>query len=71
MQVHALDYRIEEPINYRAEENAYMVRVAGPKDTRIIELDGYDHGMERPAYPLLLKEVRRILAEANYTEVSD
>lgn len=58
----------------RYEENAYlmrMMRVAGHKDTRIMELDGYDHGMERPAYPLLLKEVRRILAEANYTEVSD
>jgi hypothetical protein len=48
----------------RYEENAYMMRmmkVAGHKDTRLMELDGYDHGMERPAYPLLIKEVRRIL----------
>ena len=48
----------------RYEENAYMMRmmkVAGHKDTRIMELDGYDHGMERPAYPLLIKEVRRVL----------
>ena len=48
----------------RYEENAYMMRmmkVAGHKDTRIMELDGYGHGMERPAYPLLVKEVQRIL----------
>lgn len=49
----------------RYEENAYMMRmmcVAGHKDTRIMELDGYDHGMEQPAYPLLVKEVKRLLA---------
>jgi acetyl esterase/lipase len=49
----------------RYEENAYMMRmmkVAGHKDTRILELDGYDHGMERPAYPLLIKEILRVLA---------
>ena len=48
----------------RYEENAYMMRmmkVAGHKDTRIMELDGYNHGMERPAYPLLIKEVHRVL----------
>jgi acetyl esterase/lipase len=48
----------------RYEENAYMMRmmkVAGHKDTRIMELGGYDHGMERPAFPLLIKEVRRVL----------
>ena len=50
----------------RYEENAYMMRmmrVAGHKDTRIMELDGYNHGMERPAYPLLLNEIRRVLSE--------
>lgn len=50
----------------RYEENAYMMRmmrVAGHEDTRIMELGGYDHGMERPAYPLLLKEVKWILAD--------
>jgi hypothetical protein len=26
-----------------------------------MELDGYDHGMEYPAHPLLLKEINRIL----------
>ena len=48
----------------RYEENAYMMRmmkIAGHKDTRIMELDGYNHGMERPAYPLLVNEVRRVL----------
>ena len=47
----------------RYEENAYMMRmmkVAGHKDTRIFELDGYGHGMTAPAFPLLIKEVQRI-----------
>ena len=48
----------------RYEENAYMMRmmrVAGHEDTRIMELDGYGHGMELPAFPLLLNEVHRVL----------
>lgn len=47
----------------RYEENAYMMRmmkVAGHKDTRIMELDGYGHSMTGPAFPLLLNEVNRI-----------
>ncbi len=47
----------------RYEENAYLMRmmkVAGHKETHLLELDGYDHGMAQPAFPLLLKEVRRI-----------
>ncbi len=47
----------------RYEENAYlmrMMRVAGHTDTRLYEMDGYGHGMTEPAFPLLLKEVRRI-----------
>lgn len=47
----------------RYEENAYMMRmmkVAGHKETRLLELDGYGHGMTHPAFPLLVKEVRRI-----------
>lgn len=50
----------------RYEENAYMARmmkVAGHKETRLLELGGYDHMMADPAYFLLLKEVKRILAE--------
>jgi acetyl esterase/lipase len=49
----------------RYEENAYLMRmmkVAGHKDTRLLELQGYDHGgMAQPAFPLLLKEVKRII----------
>jgi acetyl esterase/lipase len=48
----------------RYEENAFMFRmmkVAGHKDTRIMELDGYGHAMTEPAFPLLLKEVQRVL----------
>ena len=48
----------------RYEENAYLMRmmkVVGHKDTRLLELDGYNHGMAEPAFPLLLNEVRRIL----------
>ncbi|WP_311195875.1 hypothetical protein [Antarcticibacterium sp. 1MA-6-2] len=47
----------------RYEENAYMMRmmrVAGHKDTQLLELDGYGHNMAEPAYPLLLNEVERI-----------
>ncbi|TVZ57982.1 acetyl esterase/lipase [Flavobacteriaceae bacterium MAR_2010_105] len=49
----------------RYEENAYlwrMMKVAGHKETRLYELDGYDHnGMAQPAFALLLKEIRRIV----------
>jgi acetyl esterase/lipase len=49
----------------RYEENAYMMRmmeVAGHRETILYELDGFDHGgMAVPAYPLLIKEVRRIM----------
>lgn len=49
----------------RYEENAYMMRmmkVAGHQETTLYELDGFDHGgMAIPAYPLLMKEVRRLV----------
>lgn len=50
----------------RYEENAYMYRmmkVAGHTNTKILELDGYDHGMVYPAIPILVKEVKRISQE--------
>ncbi|MFV0391802.1 MAG: alpha/beta hydrolase [Paludibacteraceae bacterium] len=50
----------------RYEENAYlarMMKVAGHTQTRLMELQGYDHGMTYPAFPLLLKEVERICRE--------
>ncbi|NWF88790.1 MAG: alpha/beta hydrolase [Ignavibacteriaceae bacterium] len=50
----------------RYEENAYltrMMKVAGHTKTKLYELDGYDHGMTEPAFPLLLKELKRIMEE--------
>lgn len=47
----------------RYEENAYMMRmmkVCGHKDTHLLELQGYGHGMAEPAFPLLLNEIKRI-----------
>ena len=48
----------------RYEENAYMWRMmkeAGHEQTILYELDGYNHGgMAEPAFPLLIKEIRRI-----------
>jgi acetyl esterase/lipase len=51
----------------RYEENAYMMRmmrVAGHSETRIFELDGYGHNIVKPAVPLLLNEIDRVLSKA-------
>ncbi len=48
----------------RYEENAYlwrMMKEVGHPDTRLYEMDGYGHNMLAPAFPLLIKEVRRIV----------
>ncbi|UCF35355.1 MAG: alpha/beta hydrolase [Acidobacteriota bacterium] len=49
----------------RYEENLYlwrMMQVAGHEQTSIYEIQGYNHGgMAKPAFPILLKAVRRIL----------
>ncbi|WP_407933333.1 alpha/beta hydrolase [Galbibacter pacificus] len=50
----------------RYEENAYLMRmmkVVGHKETTLYEMDGYGHGMTEPAFPLLVKEVHRIMKE--------
>ena len=50
----------------RYEENAYLMRmmkVVGHEDTKLYEMDGYGHGMTGPAFPLLVKEVNRIIEE--------
>lgn len=47
----------------RYEENAYlarMMKIAGHKETRLLELQGYGHLMAEPAFPLLMNEVQRI-----------
>lgn len=54
----------------RYEENAYlmrMMRVVGHKQTQLYELEGYDHGMTEPAFPLLLKEIQRIKSKEQST----
>ncbi|MBS2213467.1 alpha/beta hydrolase [Carboxylicivirga mesophila] len=53
----------------RYEENAYMMRmmkVVGHPSIRLLELQGYDHGMTEPAFPLLLKEVDRITKQKRH-----
>ncbi len=48
----------------RYEENAFMYRmlkVVGHPDVSLIELDGFGHAPNKPFYPLLLKEVGRVL----------
>lgn len=50
----------------RYEENAYfyrMLKVAGHKDVRILEMDGYGHAPKEPFLPLLLTEIKRVLEE--------
>lgn len=46
----------------RYEENAYlwrMLKLAGHKDVKLHELEGYGHDMAYPAYPLLMEEIRK------------
>ncbi|MFD2939134.1 alpha/beta hydrolase [Flavobacterium notoginsengisoli] len=46
----------------RYEENAYlarMMKLVGNKSTTLYELQGFDHGMTIPAFPLLLKFVKK------------
>lgn len=46
----------------RYEENAYfyrMMKVNKHKQIELIELQGYDHGMTYPAFPILLKIVNK------------
>lgn len=48
----------------RYEENAYlwrMMKVAGHNETKLFELDGFDHGgMASPAFEILLKEIKNL-----------
>ncbi|MFC4209877.1 alpha/beta hydrolase [Pedobacter lithocola] len=52
----------------RYEENAYLMRmmtIAGHRKTRLMELQGYGHDMTKPSFPLLLKEIDRIVLSKN------
>jgi acetyl esterase/lipase len=54
----------------RYEENAYLMRmmkVVGHKETKLLELDGYGHGMAEPAFPLLINEVKRIMKKKSHS----
>jgi len=57
----------EKELLGRYEENAYMMRmmkIAGHQQTRLYELDGFNHGnMAGPAFPLLIEEVLRSVKE--------
>lgn len=50
----------------RYEENAYlarMLKLVGHTDVTLLELDGYGHNMTYPAFPLLVREIDRLLAK--------
>lgn len=50
----------------RYEENAYLKRmllIAGHRDVRLMEFQGYGHGMTYPGFPVLLEEMARILKQ--------
>lgn len=50
----------------RYEENAYLMRmmkITGNSRTILYELEGYDHGILEAAFPLLNKEVNKIIAD--------
>lgn len=54
----------------RYEENAYLIRmmkIAGHQNNKLYELEGYTHDMTYPAFPLLIKEVQRIVEERKST----
>ena len=47
----------------RYEENAYMMRmmrVVGHKETTILELQGYGHGIVEPACPIVIRTIKDI-----------
>lgn len=44
----------------RYEENAYlarMLKIVGNQNVELLELQGYDHGMLHPAFPLLIRRM--------------
>lgn len=56
----------------RMEENALMYRmlkINGHKDVKHLELQGYGHGMAKPAYPLVLNFVDRVSPMPKPSEV--
>lgn len=53
----------EQEMLGRYEENAYlarMMKLVGHQQTRLLELQGYGHDMTYPAFPLVVREVKRL-----------
>jgi acetyl esterase/lipase len=52
----------------RAEENAYMMRMlkeAGHQNVKHIVFEGYGHGIQHPALPLVIKEIKQLIRNEN------
>ena len=52
----------------RAEENAYMMRMlkeAGHQNVKHIVFEGYSHGIQHPALPLVIKEIKQLIRNEN------
>jgi len=50
----------------RYEENAYLKRmlsIAGHKNNKLLEFQGYGHDMVYPGLPVLLQEIKRLMKE--------
>ncbi len=50
----------------RYEENAYlyrMMKLVGHKQITLYELQGYGHDMETPAFPIMLKYIKKYIDE--------
>jgi acetyl esterase/lipase len=55
----------EKELLGRYEENAYlqrMMKIVNHKETTLYELQGFGHSMTEPAFPLVIKEIQRIVA---------
>lgn len=53
----------------RAEENAYMMRmlkVVGHPNVNHIIFEGYGHGVQHPALPLVIKKIKQLTHHENY-----
>ncbi len=38
-----------------------MMKLNGHQKTKLYELDGYDHGILEAAFPLMVKEIKKII----------
>lgn len=60
-------------IKARYAENYFMetmMNAVGHEDTRLLEIQGYGHGMVEPAIPILLKEVKRIVENSKKSKAT-